>query len=70
LAVILCRRRQDDTLPDYQTTIIKNTDDADIIDLSLPTAWLTQHPLIVDELLQENTHLAQMNLSLSIYCEV
>ncbi|MFT5295828.1 MAG: exopolyphosphatase/guanosine-5'-triphosphate,3'-diphosphate pyrophosphatase [Colwellia sp.] len=70
LAVILCRRRKDDALPDYQTAIIKNTDGDDIINLCLPTTWLTQHPLIADELLQENAHLAQLNLSLNIYCEV
>jgi exopolyphosphatase/guanosine-5'-triphosphate,3'-diphosphate pyrophosphatase len=70
LAVILCRRRKDDALPDYQTAIIRNTDGSDIINLCLPTAWLSQHPLIADELLQENAHLAELNLSLNIYCEV
>jgi len=68
LAVILCRRRKDDALPDYQTTIVKSRGD-DIINLCLPTLWLAQHPLIADELLQENIHLAQVNLSLNIYCE-
>jgi exopolyphosphatase/guanosine-5'-triphosphate,3'-diphosphate pyrophosphatase len=70
LAVILCRRRKDDALPDYKTAIIKNNDDDDIINLCLPTAWLSQHPLIADELMQENVHLAPMNLSLNIYCEI
>jgi exopolyphosphatase/guanosine-5'-triphosphate,3'-diphosphate pyrophosphatase len=69
LAVVLCRRRKDDTLPDYQTAIIKNNK-TDIINLCLPTTWLTQHPLIADELMQETTHLARVNLSLNIYCEV
>ena len=69
LAVILCRRRKDDALPDYQTAIIRNGDN-DIVNLCLPTTWLTQHPLIADELLQENAHLAQLNFSLNIYCEV
>jgi len=68
LAVILCRRRKDDALPDYQTTIVKNMGD-DVINLCLPKQWLAQHPLIADELLQENTELAQINLSLNIYCE-
>jgi exopolyphosphatase/guanosine-5'-triphosphate,3'-diphosphate pyrophosphatase len=68
LAVILCRRRKDDTLPDYQTTIIKDKGD-DVINLCLPTTWLAQHPLIADELLQESAHLAKVNLSLNIYCE-
>ena len=68
LAVILCRRRKDDALPDYQTTIVKNKK-GDVINLCLPTRWLAQHPLIADELLQENTNLAQVNLSLNIYCE-
>lgn len=68
LAVILCRRRKDDALPDYQTAIIKSTKD-DIINLCLPTTWLAKHPLIADELTQENTYLAQVNLSLNIYCE-
>ena len=68
LAVILCRRRKDDALPDYQTTIVKSKG-SEIINLCLPTLWLAQHPLIADELLQENTHLAQVNLSLNIYCE-
>jgi len=67
LAVILCRRRKDDALPDYQTTIVKNEGSA-VINLCLPTQWLAQHPLIADELLQENTHLAAINLSLNIYC--
>lgn len=68
LAVILCRRRKDDALPDYQTTIVKSNGN-EVINLCLPTTWLAQHPLIADELLQENSHLAKINLSLNIYCE-
>jgi exopolyphosphatase/guanosine-5'-triphosphate,3'-diphosphate pyrophosphatase len=68
LAIILCRRRKDDALPEYQTTIIKSTRD-DIINLCLPTTWLAAHPLIADELLQESAHLTQLHLSLNIFCE-
>jgi exopolyphosphatase/guanosine-5'-triphosphate,3'-diphosphate pyrophosphatase len=68
LAVMLCRRRKDDTLPEYQTKIIKTKHD-ETINLCLPATWLAQHPLIADELLQENTHLAQINLSLNIFCD-
>jgi exopolyphosphatase/guanosine-5'-triphosphate,3'-diphosphate pyrophosphatase len=69
LAIILCRRRKDDALPEYKTTIIKNNGN-DIINLCLPKTWLAQHPLIADELMQENSHLTQMNFSLNIYCDV
>jgi exopolyphosphatase/guanosine-5'-triphosphate,3'-diphosphate pyrophosphatase len=68
LAVILCRRRKDDALPEYQSAIVKDQHN-DVINLCLPTAWLAQHPLIADELLQENNYLAQVNLSLNIFCE-
>jgi len=68
LAVILCRRRKDDTLPVYQTSIVTTNGD-DIINLCLPATWLTEHPLIADELLQESAHLAKINLSLNIFCE-
>ncbi|MEH6383854.1 MAG: guanosine-5'-triphosphate,3'-diphosphate pyrophosphatase [Colwellia sp.] len=68
LAIILCRRRKDDALPEYQTTIIKNKE-GEIINLCLPTTWLAQHPLIADELLQESVHLKQVNVSLNIFCE-
>ena len=68
LAAILCRRRKDDALPNYQTAIIKSDHD-DIINLCLPTTWLAEHPLIADELLQESEKLAQVNLSLNIFCE-
>ena len=64
LAVIICRRRKDEVLPDYKTTVIGN-----IINLYLPKEWLEQHPLIKDELQQENEHLAAINLSLNISCQ-
>ncbi|MFT5759779.1 MAG: exopolyphosphatase/guanosine-5'-triphosphate,3'-diphosphate pyrophosphatase [Alteromonadaceae bacterium] len=64
LAVILCRRRKDEALPNYQTTV-----DGNRINLCLPKEWLEQHPLIKDELQQENEHLAAINLSLNMYCE-
>jgi exopolyphosphatase/guanosine-5'-triphosphate,3'-diphosphate pyrophosphatase len=68
LAVILCRRRKNDALPDYQTAIIRTKED-DVINLCLPTKWLAEHPLIADELQQENDHLAKLNISLNIFCE-
>ena len=63
LAIILCRRRKDDVLPQYQTQVSKNE-----IKLCLPSHWLEQHPLISDELLQESEHLNQLGLSLIISC--
>ncbi|GLX78444.1 guanosine-5'-triphosphate,3'-diphosphate pyrophosphatase [Thalassotalea insulae] len=61
LAVILCRRRKDDVLPSYQASVSNNN-----ILLILPENWLNQHPLISDELAQENEHLAAFNLTLTI----
>lgn len=63
LAVILCRRRQDEVLPEYKTNIVGQS-----IELCLPQDWINNHPLIADELLQENSHLAALNLSLVIAC--
>ena len=63
LAVILCRRRRDDVLPDYQSKIAGN-----VISLCLPKEWLAAHPLIVDELRQENLYLNSLDLSLQIQC--
>ncbi|WP_448212374.1 Ppx/GppA phosphatase family protein [Colwellia sp. MEBiC06753] len=63
LAVILCRRRKDEVLPDYQSSIDGNT-----IKLCLPATWIEQHPLIADELMQENQHLASLSLALQISC--
>jgi len=61
LAVILCRRRKDDVLPDYQSTI-----EDDVINLHLPGNWLASHPLIADELQQENDHLKLLGLQLQV----
>ena len=61
LAVILCHRRQDDVLPCYQTKLTHQT-----IELSLPKSWLAAHPLIVDELKQENQQLQAIGFSLII----
>ncbi|XQW85072.1 guanosine-5'-triphosphate,3'-diphosphate pyrophosphatase [Thalassotalea piscium] len=61
LAIILCRRRQDDVLPNYQINVDNNT-----VSLCLPEQWLVQHPLIADELLQENKQLSKIGLTLKI----
>jgi len=63
LAVILCRRRKDDVLPKYQSSIT-NT-----INLCLPKEWLEQHPLIADELITENSQLNKLGLTLNIQCD-
>ncbi|OKY27018.1 hypothetical protein [Thalassotalea sp. PP2-459] len=62
IAVILCRRRKDDVLPVYQSSATNNE-----ITLCLPKAWLTLHPLIADELIQENDHLKAIGLSLKVH---
>jgi len=61
LAVILCRRRGDDILPSYQVSSNNK-----VIQLSLPKTWLQQHPLICDELKQEQHYLQAIGLSLEI----
>jgi exopolyphosphatase/guanosine-5'-triphosphate,3'-diphosphate pyrophosphatase len=61
LAIILCRRRSDDILPDYQVDVVQQT-----LRLSLPKSWLAQHPLITDELSQEGRHLESLGFSLEI----
>ena len=61
LAVILCHRRQNEVLPNYQAKLVSNK-----IYLSLPESWLSTHPLIFDELKQEQQHLQAINLSLSV----
>ena len=63
LAVILCRRRRDDVLPEYKTKIDKET-----IYLCLPEKWLAVHPLIFDELRQENSYLTNIGLNLKVHC--
>jgi len=61
LAIILCRRRRDDVLPEYQSEISANS-----ITLSFSQEWLTHHPLLADELMQENKHLAALGYQLII----
>lgn len=61
IAVILCRRRKDEVLPSCNIRI-----DGLNIYLSLPDNWANAHPLIIDELHQENTHLAQKGFSLTL----
>jgi len=61
LAIVLCRRRCDDVLPCCQCQVSNNN-----IHLSLPNGWLKQHPLIADELKQEDQHLQTIGLSLTI----
>jgi len=60
LAVILCQRRKDDVLPQYQAHIDK------LIHLNISTEWLNCHPLIHDELMQENQYLASIGLQIKI----
>ena len=63
LAIILCRRRKDDVLPQYHTSV-----DGKLINLCLPSQWLEAHPLISDELLHENEQLTALELDLTIVC--
>ncbi len=63
LSAALCRRRRDDALPEYKT---KATTDS--ITLCLPDNWLETHPLLADELLQENMQLAKFGYQLAIQC--
>ena len=60
LAVILCRRRKDDVLPKYQAFIKES------IQLEISNEWLMRHPLIQDELMQENQYLAAIGLQLNV----
>ncbi|MEW6989675.1 guanosine-5'-triphosphate,3'-diphosphate pyrophosphatase [Colwelliaceae bacterium 6441] len=60
LSVILCRLRKDDILPNYQASAQAG------ITLYLPEKWLTQHPLITDELKLEEKHLAMLGFNLNI----
>lgn len=63
LSAVLCRRRKDEALPDYQTRVSDST-----IELCLPHKWLDMHPLLADELLQENNQLTKLGYHLSIQC--
>jgi exopolyphosphatase/guanosine-5'-triphosphate,3'-diphosphate pyrophosphatase len=66
LSIILCRLRKDDVLPHYQSSISENT----TINLCLPKDWLAEHPLIADELMLEEKHLAILGLSVNIQCNI
>ena len=61
LALIMCQRRTDDVLPEISSEISNNN-----ITLFLPSDWLKAHPLILDELTQENIYLEALNLTLSV----
>jgi len=61
IAVILCHRRADDVLPKYQVRFEKKN-----MTLFLPEQWLLNHPLILDELLQENINLEALGLTITI----
>lgn len=61
LAVILCRRRRDDVLPSIKATMINNK-----VQLQLPKKWLTSHPLIADELSQEQAYIKSLALNLEL----
>lgn len=61
VAVVLCRRRMDDVLPNYQVTAAPNT-----LTLALPSHWLNEHPLLHDELRQEISALARLDIDLKI----
>lgn len=61
LALIICQRRTDDVLPEFTSEISGGK-----ITIFLPKTWLKTHPLIIDELTQENEHWSALNLSLSL----
>ena len=61
LSVLLCRRRHDDVLPPFKVTVQQRN-----LFLNIPSSWLNSHPLIKDELLQENVFLKPLNFELKI----
>lgn len=61
LAVILCQRRQDDVLPPFSASIKEHK-----ITIELPQAWLKAHPLIADELNQENQFITEIGYQLNL----
>ncbi len=61
LALIMCQRRTDDVLPEFISEISGKN-----ITIFLPESWLKTHPLIIDELTQENEYLAVIDLTLSL----
>ncbi|MEW6984233.1 guanosine-5'-triphosphate,3'-diphosphate pyrophosphatase [Colwelliaceae bacterium 6471] len=63
LAIILCRRRRDDVIPEYQINATKNQ-----LSLCLSKLWLNNHPLIADELDQERKFLQIIGIDLKLHC--
>lgn len=61
LSVLLCRRRHDDVLPPFNVKVEER-----VLLLNISFAWLDNHPLIKDELLQENVFLKPLNFQLQI----
>ena len=61
LAVILCRRHKVEQVPSYNLNL-----QASALHLALPKLWLKQHPLIHDELKQENQHISELGFALKI----
>ena len=63
LAIVLCRRRTNEPLPDCVVNVTEKA-----IQLTVPNTWLSQHPLIADELQQEAHHLSNIDITLTINC--
>jgi len=62
IAVILCRRRQDDVMPSFKITCENHCE----LVLALPSSFTSSHPLICDELQQENRFLPEIGFSLAL----
>jgi exopolyphosphatase/guanosine-5'-triphosphate,3'-diphosphate pyrophosphatase len=63
LSVILCRRRQDDVLP--QVSLLWRQEQQTVV-LQLPDHWLKLHPLITDELSQEISYWQSLPIKLAL----
>jgi exopolyphosphatase/guanosine-5'-triphosphate,3'-diphosphate pyrophosphatase len=61
IAVILAKRRRDDVMPNLTISSTDNT-----IELTLPHAFLSKHPLISAELKQEISDINELGLTLNI----
>ena len=61
LAILLSGRRKDDVLPSIEVSAKHNK-----IALVFAASWLSQHPLIFDELQQESEYLNQFNMTLLV----
>lgn len=61
VAVILCRCRNSDKLPEYHVWL-----NGRVLHLRVSKAWLTQNTLIADELKQENDYIAKLGYCLNI----